>query len=232
MKDDSASRRRKAAERSPSVVPDPISPPVRILLADDHHVVRQGLAAIISTEPDLVIVGEACDGETACQLFLRLQPDVLILDLRMPVLDGFGVVKRVIASSPQARILIMTTYDADEDVWRSLRAGARGYVLKDASQPEIIAAIRAVAAGESFTTPRLAMKLARRASAPELTDREQEVLRHLATGGTNKDIAAAIGLGEGTVKTHVRNVLQKLGARTRTEAVRIAKERGLLHLFE
>jgi two-component system, NarL family, response regulator len=202
---------------------------IRILLADDHHVVRQGLAAIIGTEPDLHIVGEACDGETACQLYFQLRPDVLILDLRMPILDGFGVVKRVITEHPQAHILIITTYETDEDVWRCLRAGALGYVLKDATQPEIIAAIRAVAAGESFTTPRLALKLARRASAPELTRREQQVLSLLATGQTNKQIAAAIEVGEGTVKTHVKNLLQKLNARTRTEAARIAEDGGLLH---
>lgn len=202
---------------------------IRILLADDHHVVRQGLAAIIGTEPDLHIVGEACDGETACQLYFQLQPDVLVLDLRMPILDGFGAVKRIIAECPQARILIMTTYDADEDVWRCLRAGARGYVLKDATQPEIIAAIRTVAAGESFTTPRLALKLARRANSPGLTPREQDVLRHLTAGKTNKAIAAVIGLGEGTVKSHVKSLLQKLGAKTRTEAARVAEDKGLLH---
>lgn len=204
-------------------------PAISILLADDHHVVRQGLAAIISTEPDLKIIGEACDGETACQLYFQLHPDVLILDLRMPILDGFGVVKRVIAENPKAHILVITTYDTDEDVWRCLRAGALGYILKDATQPEIISAIRAVAAGKTFTTPQLAAKIAQRANATELTGREMDVLRLLVTGKTNKEMAMALDLGEGTVKTHVKSVLHKLGARTRTEAARIAEDGGLLH---
>lgn len=228
MKSTSLKPRSPRANRSGGQSRKAGRPAIRILLADDHHVVRQGLAAIISTEPDLLIVGEACDGETACQLFFQLRPDVLILDLRMPVLDGFEVVKRVVSEHPQAHILVMTTYDTDEDVWRCLRAGALGYVLKDASQPEIISAIRAVAAGEAHTTPRLAARIAHRASSPELTQRELEVLRLLATGKTNKEIASAIGLGEGTVKSHVKHLLQKLNARTRTEAARIAEDSGLL----
>lgn len=201
---------------------------IRILLADDHHVVRQGLSAIIATESDLQVVGEACDGVVTCELYARLRPDILILDLRMPALDGFEVVKRLIQEDPQARILIMTTYDTDEDIWRCLRAGAKGYLLKDATHPEIITAIRTVARGESFTTPQLATRLARRANAPEMTPRELDVLRLLAQGRTNKEIAAALGLGEGTIKTHLKSLLAKLGATTRTEGVRRAQERGLL----
>lgn len=202
--------------------------PIRMVLADDHHVVRAGLVAIFSTEPDLRVVGEACDGEVACQLYFQLRPDVLVLDLRMPVLDGFGVVQRILGEDPLARILIMTTYDADEEVWRCLRAGALGYVLKDASHSEILTAIRAVAAGKAYTTPRLAMKIVQRANSPELTGREREVLHQMAAGKTNKQIAETLGLAEGTVKTHLKGVLQKLGAKTRTEAARVAEEKGLL----
>ena len=209
----------------------PKSPAITIVLADDHHVVRQGMAAIIGTEPDLKIVGEACDGEQALALYLKLKPDVLVLDLRMPALDGFEVVKRLIAIEPAARILVMTTYDTDEDIWRCLRAGAKGYLLKDANQPEIIAAIRTVARGENFTTPLLAMKLANRATAPELSPREREVLQLLAAGKTNKEIAAALSVEAGTIKTHLKSLFTKLNATTRTEAVRKAEERGVLHLF-
>ncbi len=201
---------------------------ITIVLADDHHVVRQGMAAIIATEPGLRVIGEACDGEQALALCAKLKPDVLVLDLRMPVLDGFEVVKRLIAVDPAACILVMTTYDTDEDIWRCLRAGAKGYLLKDASQPEIITAIRTVARGESFTTPLLAVKLAQRAAAPELSPRESEVLQLLAGGKTNKEIAAALNVEAGTIKTHLKSLFTKLGATTRTEAAKIARQRGLV----
>ena len=201
---------------------------ITIVLADDHHVVRQGMAAIIATEPGLRVIGEACDGEQALALCAKLKPDVLVLDLRMPVLDGFEVVKRLIAVDPAACILVMTTYDTDEDIWRCLRAGAKGYLLKDASQPEIITAIRTVARGESFTTPLLAVKLAQRAAAPELTPRESEVLQLLAGGKTNKEIAAALNVEAGTIKTHLKSLFTKLSATTRTEAAKIARQRGLV----
>ena len=201
---------------------------ITILLADDHHVVRQGMAAIIATEPDLEIVGEACDGEQALTLYAKLKPDVLVLDLRMPALDGFEVVKRLIATDPAARILVMTTYDTDEDIWRCLRAGAKGYLLKDASQPEITTAIRTVARGESFTTPLLAVRLAHRAITPELSVRETEVLQLVARGKTNKEIAATLKVEAGTIKTHVKSLFLKLSAATRTEAVRKAQDRGII----
>ncbi len=222
LKEDPATRRKSVTTRKPK------SAVIKIVLADDHHVVRQGMAAIIATEPDLKIVGEACDGEQALTLYTTLQPDVLVLDLRMPVLDGFEVVKRLIAADPAARILVMTTYDTDEDIWRCLRAGAKGYLLKDASQPEIITAIRTVARGESFTTPLLATKLAHRAAAPEFSQREGEVLQLLAAGRTNKEIAAALGVEPGTIKTHLKSLFTKLGASTRGEAIHFANKRGIL----
>jgi DNA-binding NarL/FixJ family response regulator len=206
--------------------------PITIVLADDHHVVRQGMAAIIATESDLKIVGEACDGEQALSLYAQLKPDVLVLDLRMPVLDGFEVVKRLIATDRMARILVMTTYDADEDIWRCLRAGAKGYLLKDASQPEIITAIRTVARGESFTTPLLAVRLAHRAGAADLSPREAEVLTLLAAGKTNKEIATALSVEPGTIKSHLKSLFTKLGASTRGEAIHLANKRGLLKVNE
>ncbi len=227
MKKSSASKT-ATPQRKTTLARKPKSPVIKIVLADDHHVVRQGMAAIIATEPDLKIVGEACDGEQALALYAQLNPDVLVLDLRMPVLDGFEVVRCLIATDPAARILVMTTYDTDEDIWRCLRAGAKGYLLKDASQPEIITAIRTVARGESFTTPLLAVKLAQRAAAPEFSRREGEVLRLLADGKTNKEIAVALGVEPGTVKTHLKSLFTKLGASTRSEAVHIANKRGIL----
>ncbi len=201
---------------------------IRILLADDHPVVTQGLAAIIATSPGLEVVGTACDGAEAIRMVDELRPDALILDLRMPGMDGFEVVKRLIEASVPTGILIMTTYDTDEDIWRCLKAGAKGYLLKDASQPEIVAAIRTVAAGGSVTAPSLTAKIVRRANARELTDRESAVLEHIAAGRTNKEIAMALEIGEGTVKTHVKHLLEKLEATTRTEAARNARLRGLV----
>jgi len=230
MKKSQSGKNKAPARRGAVAAKKPKSPTIKIVLADDHHVVRQGMAAIIGTEPDLKIVGEACDGEQAIALYARLKPDVLVLDLRMPALDGFEVVKRLIATDPNARILVMTTYDTDEDIWRCLRAGAKGYLLKDASQPEIITAIRTVARGESFTTPLLAVRHAHRAGTPELTARESEVLQLLAMGKTNKDIAGSLKVESGTIKTHLKSLFTKLGANTRTEAVRKAEERGIIHL--
>lgn len=201
---------------------------IRILLADDHLVVREGIMAILKIESDFEIVGEVADGICAVQQYEKLQPDVLILDLRMPGMDGFAVVRQLVESNPKARILIMTTYDTDEDIWKCLSAGAKGYLLKDATHAEIVTAVRTVAAGESFTTPALAAKIARRANAPELTQRESDVLRELAAGKTNKEIAMILNLEEGTIKSHLKKVFEKLDATTRTEAVFHARERGIL----
>ena len=201
---------------------------IRIIIADDHLVVRQGLRAIMATEVDFEVVGEACDGLQTCDLYRRLRPDLLVLDLRMPVMDGISVVKTLIAEDPKARILVMTTYDTDEDIWVSLRAGAKGFLLKDARHSQIVEAIRTVARGDTFTTPDLALKITRRAKAPELTPREREVLKLLAAGKTNKEIGLDLNIGEGTIKTHVKSILGKLGATTRTEAAQMAMVKGLL----
>lgn len=200
---------------------------LRLLLADDHPVVLEGLAAIFATEDAFEVVGRAFDGDDACNQFDALRPDVLILDLRMPVLGGLPAVMRLIAVHPQARILIMTTYDTDEDVWRCLREGALGYILKDARHQEIFAAVRSVARGEPYTTPRLAVQLAQRSRRPELTARERATLSLLATGSSNKDIATRLHMSEGTVKSHLKHIYEKLNVTSRGEAAALARQRGL-----
>jgi two-component system, NarL family, response regulator len=203
---------------------------IRVVLADDHPVVRDGLAAIVNQQADMVVVGEAGDGEEAIALFRALQPDVMVLDLRMPKFDGVTVVQRVIESDPGARMLIMTTYDGDEDIFRSLSQGAKGYILKDAPRQEILTAIRAVNEERTYTSSSIAAKALVRMGKPSLTQRELEVLQLLAEGRSNKDIARRLDITEGTAKTHVKGILTKLDAISRTEAVTVAHRRGLVHL--
>lgn len=203
---------------------------IRILIADDHTIVREGLAAIIRLQRDLRVIGEAGDGEAAVAAFEEQAPDVMLLDLRMPKLEGLGVVRTVRAKHRDARIVIVTTYDGDEDIFLCLKAGASGYLLKDAPRQEIIAAIRAVHAGERYIPAHVATKMAEHLARPELTEREAETLRLIAEGKSNKEIGTAMFISEGTVKTHVKSVLAKLDAMSRTEAVAIATRRGLVKL--
>jgi two-component system NarL family response regulator len=203
---------------------------IRVVLADDHPVVRDGLAAILNQQTDMQVVGEAGDGEAAVVLFQTLKPDVLVLDLRMPKLDGVAVVQRVLETAPGARVLIMTTYDGDEDIFRSLSQGAKGYILKDAPRQEILTAIRAVSEDRTYTSSSVATKALQRMVKPSLTQRELDVLQLLAEGRSNKDIARRLEITEGTAKTHVKSILTKLDAISRTEAVTVAHRRGLVHL--
>lgn len=203
---------------------------LRILLVDDHPVVRDGLASMIKTQPDLEVVGQAADGAAAVAAYLSLRPDVLMLDLRMPGMDGFEAATRILEAHPPAQILVMTTYDGDEDIFRCLRLGAKGYLLKDASSTEILTAIRVVGTGGQYTSHLVAAKAMRRMSQDGLTRRELEVLVQLSEGRSNKDIAHRLGMTEGTVKTHVKGILAKLDAISRTDAVAIAARRGLIHL--
>jgi len=198
------------------------------MVADDHTALRLGMRALVESMNGAELVGEAADGREAIALFESLRPDVLILDLRMPEIDGLHVVERIMASYPEARILVMTMYDGEDDVFRSLRAGAKGYILKSASRQEIIRAITTVAGGERFVPEPIALKLASHASTPTLTPREREVLEQIRLGLTNKEIGEALEVAPGTVKTHVREILTKLGAMSRTEAVTLALQRGLL----
>jgi len=206
------------------------APKIRVILADDHPVVRDGLAAIVNQQADMQVVAEAGDGEEAIALFDQHLPDVMVLDLRMPKRDGVSVVQSVLEKHPKARLLIMTTFDGDEDIFRSLSQGAKGYLLKDAPRAEILSAIRAVSEDRPYTSSTVAAKALQRMAKPSLTQREMSVLQEIAQGRSNKDIARRLNITEGTAKTHVKSILTKLDAISRTEAVAVAHKRGLIHL--
>jgi two-component system, NarL family, response regulator len=203
---------------------------IRVILVDDHPVVRDGLANIVNQQKDMRVVAEADDGDTAIALYDEHRPDVMVLDLRMPGRDGVSVVEVVLDKHPKARVLIMTTYDGDEDIFKSLSRGAKGYLLKDAPRQEILTAIRAVAADQPYTSGAIAAKALQRMVRPSLTQRELDVLQQLAEGRSNKDIGRRLHITEGTAKTHVKAILTKLDAISRTEAVAVAHKRGLIHL--
>jgi two-component system NarL family response regulator len=203
---------------------------MRLVLADDHPVVRDGLASMINQQSDMEVIAEAGDGDEALILYERHQPDVMVLDLRMPKRDGVAVVHDVLEKHPKARLLIMTTHDGDEDIFRCLSQGAMGYLLKDASRQEILSAIRAVGEDRRYTSSSVAVKALQRMGKPALTKRELDVLQLLAEGRSNKDIARRLAITEGTAKTHVKAILTKLDAISRTEAVAIAHKRGLIRL--
>jgi DNA-binding NarL/FixJ family response regulator len=215
--------------------------PIRILLVDDQQLMREGLRVLLELEPDLDVVGEASDGQGALDAYATLAPDVVLMDIRMPGMDGVEATWRLRERWPQARVIILTTFDDDEYVFEGLRAGALGYLLKDVSGQELAEAIRTVATGGALVEPSVARRVlaefarlvppARQPEAglPEpLTEREQEVLRLLSLGLTNREIAARLSLAEGTVKNYVTNVLQKLGVRDRTQAAVRARELGFI----
>jgi two-component system NarL family response regulator len=206
------------------------NPKIRVILADDHPVVRDGLAAIVNQQADMQVVAEAGDGEEAIALYEQHLPDVMVLDLRMPKRDGVSVVQNVLERHPKARMMIMTTFDGDEDIFRSLSQGAKGYLLKDAPRTEILSAIRAVSQDRPYTSSTVAAKALQRMAKPSLTQRELSVLQEIAQGRSNKDIARRLSITEGTAKTHVKSILTKLDAISRTEAVAVAHKRGLIHL--
>ena len=202
---------------------------IRILIAEDHIIVRDGLAAIINQEDDMTVVAEASDGNEAVALWRTHQPDVVLMDLRMPGLSGVNAIYELRAADPGARVIILTTFDGDEDIFRAMRAGAKAYLLKDVKRDELFQCIREVHAGKYFLLPNVAAKLAGRQCADELTPRELEVLRLLAAGKPNKCIAADLGIGEVTVKSHVRAIFAKLNVLSRTEAIAAASRSGLIH---
>jgi two-component system NarL family response regulator len=219
-----------ASAKASLLVAAPVKSHIRVVLADDHPVVRDGLAAMVNQQADMEVVAEAGDGEEAIVLYEQHRPDVMVLDLRMPKRDGVAVVQRVLEINPKACILIMTTYDGDEDIFQCLSQGAKGYLLKDAPRQEILSAIRAVSEDRPYTSSTVAAKALRRMGRPSLTQRELGVLHLVAEGRGNKDIARRLLITEGTAKTHVKAILTKLDAISRTEAVAVAHKRGLIHL--
>ena len=204
--------------------------PIKILIADDHPVVREGLVALINRRPDMEVVAEASNGREAVAEFLLHRPDVALMDLRMPELDGADAMVAIREKAPAARVIVLTTYDDDEDIQRALRAGAKAYLLKDAPRDELLACIHAVHEGRTLIPPAIAAKLADLVGAPTLTTRELEVLALVADGNSNKVVARTLSIAEGTVKSHVNAVLRKLDAADRTQAVTIALKRGMLRL--
>jgi DNA-binding NarL/FixJ family response regulator len=201
-----------------------------VLVVDDHPVVRTGLRAMIDAQPDMETVAEAASGEEAVDLFRRHQPAVTLMDLRMPGMGGVGAIEAIHRSSPDACILVLTTYDGDEDIHRALQAGARAYLLKDMPREELVDTVRAVHAGAHRLSPAAAAHLAERVHQSELTSREIEVVERIAGGMSNKQVAADLGISEATVKTHVNNIMGKLGATDRTHAVTLALRRGFIRL--
>src|SRR5271170_6532870 len=203
---------------------------IRVLVADDHTVVRDGLVAIIQQEKDMDVVAETGDGRQAVELWKKHRPDVTLMDLRMPELDGVNAIYEIRAAEPNARVIVLTTFDGDEDIYRGMRAGAKSYLLKDVRREELFQCIREVHAGKTFVPPAIAAKLAERLPAEELSPRELEVLRLLAQGKPNKLIGAAMSITEVTVKSHVQSVFKKLNVLSRTEAIAVASRKGLLRL--
>jgi two-component system NarL family response regulator len=204
--------------------------PIGVLIADDHPVVRMGLEALVNDASGMCVVAEAATGEEAVELALRHRPDVVLMDLRMPGCGGVEAIQRIRSVWPDARIVVLTTYDGDEDIYRALRAGARAYLLKDAPRAALLETIGAVHRGQTNIPSEVAAKLAERLAGPELTERELDVLRRIVAGRSNKEIAADLSVSEGTVKFHVNNVLGKLGVSDRTQAVTEAIRRGIVRL--
>lgn len=203
---------------------------IKILAADDHPLIRAGLVAFLATEPDLEVVAEAVNGEEALEKYRELRPDIVLMDLSMPVMDGLSATRAILDEFPDARVIVLTTYDGDEDIHRALDAGARGYLLKDMVAADVLNVIRTVHGGRRGIPHAVAAKLAERTPRVPLTPRETEVLSLVAKGLSNAEVAARIGRTEGTVKVHLKNILQKLDASDRTEAVTTALRRGFIRL--
>lgn len=200
------------------------------MVIDDQAIVRQGFVSLINTVADMEVIAEGVDGKQAIDLYRQHQPDVTLMDLRMPVLGGVDAIVKIRQEFPSARIIVLTTYDGDEDIYRSLQAGAQGYLLKDMFFEELEDAIRKVNAGSRRLPPVVAERLAERMTGSELTDRELEVLQEIVKGRTNKEIGSVLNISEATVKSHINNILSKLGVADRTQAATRALQRGIVHL--
>jgi DNA-binding NarL/FixJ family response regulator len=201
---------------------------IRVLVVEDHNVVRQGLVALLNLVEGIHVVGEAADGAEAVAQFREHRPDVTLIDLRLPKLGGVEVIQRVCADVPQARFVVLTTYDGDEDIYRALKSGAKAYLLKGMTTEELIATIREVHAGRSHIPPAIAERLAERMGTEDLTPRESEVLEQIVAGKSNKEIATELAISEATVKTHINSMLSKLGVTDRTQAATAAIRRGIV----
>ncbi|MDB5733996.1 MAG: two component transcriptional regulator, LuxR family [Alphaproteobacteria bacterium] len=205
-------------------------PPIRILTVDDHPLLREGIAAILQLQQDMELVGEAEDGKQAVEIFHRLKPDVTLMDLQMPVLGGVEAITRIRSDFPGARIIVLTTYAGDVQALRAMRAGAAGYLLKGALRRELLDTIRAVHAGRRYLQPEIAQRIALHSSEDSLSEKEIGVLKLVATGKANKEIAGALAVSEDTVKAHLKSVFAKLGVSDRTQAVTLALKRGIIEL--
>jgi two-component system, NarL family, response regulator len=204
--------------------------PIQVLIAEDHAIVRDGIVSIINRSGDMTVVAEATNGQEAIALYQQHQPQITLMDLRMPILEGVPAIQQIRSLDPNARIIILTTYDTDEDIYRGLQAGASGYLLKDTTSEDLLTAVRQVHAGKKYLPADIAMKLTDRIQGNELTHREQEILTLITSGKSNQAIATTLNISEGTVKFHINNILHKLGVSDRTQAVVTALRRGLTRI--
>ena len=216
----------KPADQENSSAPD--SARIRVLIADDHVTVLEGLAAIIGRQPDMMVVAQGADGEEAVELWARHRPDVTLLDLRMPKLDGVGAIEKIRRQNAAARVIVLTTYDTDTEILRAIKAGTKAYLLKDARREVLLECIRRVNRGETCIPASLVEKVAAGLSSESLTGRELNVLELLAQGKSNKEIGASLYISETTVKSHLRSIFRKLDVLSRTEAITVANRRGLI----
>ncbi len=214
---------------SPLATALPADRPIRVLIADDQSLIRRGLVAILNMEDGMEVVGEACDGQQALDLWHQTRPDILLMDLRMPGMGGLDAIRKLRADEPEAAVIVLTTFDHDEDVYACLRAGARSYLLKDVQPEELFGCIRAIHAGQGYLQPKIAAKLVQRVGEEMPTEREVQILQLLALGKSNKAIGVALHISESTVKSHLKSLFSKLDVTSRAEAIALAARRGFVH---
>lgn len=206
------------------------TPPIRVICVEDHRIVREGLALIINQEADMKMVGSCSNGNEALELFKTMRPDVTLMDLRLGATSGVDAIKAIRKEDPNARIIVLTMYEGDEDIFRAHQAGATTYLLKDTLSSDLVRVVREVHSGQRPVLPEVQARLAERASMPTLTSREVEVIQLISQGLRNKEVGAMLGITEGTVQIHVKNIFAKLGVNDRTGAVQVAVRRGLIHM--
>jgi DNA-binding NarL/FixJ family response regulator len=211
-------------------MPSAASTPIRILVAEDHLVARVGVGAIVNMQPDMKVVGEASNGQQAVEMYRKIRPDVVLLDMRMPIMSGVEAARAIKAEFPEAKMVALTTYGGDEDIRRALSAGVQAYLTKDVLHDELLKAIRAVYAGQKYLPAAVAAALTAQMPRPDLSAREVQVLELIVRGLANKQIAYSLNIAEHTVKNHVKNILSKLGVQDRTQAATAAIQRGIVHL--